>query len=360
MVSAYLQGGDLMMHLIRKGTFNLWEAKFYTASLCLAVDYVHEKLGYVHRDIKPDNVVFDSRGQLYLLDFGLCKCHPSAAVGYDADGSNSGDAHEPLLHSVVGTPDYMAPELYYRARSSSQASAASGSASGRGGESNKRDVRVPSRATGYGRGVDIWSIGVILFEMLYGGPPFSDEKHNPKATAARVQRFREFLYVPPLTHRHLDDGMNNNKQQAQVQAQLPQQHPGAHHQPTSMNQRSGAVSAADARLQQQDALCRDLLYRLICEPKTRATIVEVKRHGFFAPEVRFFDARWLRNQVAPFFAQGDIRATSSKLDTSNFDKYDDPFRTFQQQLHDGIRASRFVQPNQHALAGYSYTSIVVN
>ena len=113
-------------------------------------------------------------------------------------------------------------------------------------------------------------------------------------------------------------------------------------------------SPSDVRLQQQDALCRDLLYRLICEPKTRATIPELKRHAFFAPEVRFFDARWLRSQTAPFYAQGDIRSTVSNLDTSNFDKYDDPFRSFQNvgsqhTTADGApRASRFVQASQHA------------
>ena len=67
----YLPGGDLMNMLIKKDIFNTEEARFYIAETILAVEYVHS-LGYVHRDIKPDNILLDKDGHIKLTDFGLC------------------------------------------------------------------------------------------------------------------------------------------------------------------------------------------------------------------------------------------------------------------------------------------------
>ena len=72
LVMEYLAGGDLMTLLIKKDTVPENEAKFYMAELVLAVDSVH-KLNFIHRDLKPDNVLLDNEGHLKLSDFGLCK-----------------------------------------------------------------------------------------------------------------------------------------------------------------------------------------------------------------------------------------------------------------------------------------------
>lgn len=68
----YLPGGDLMTLLMKKDILTEDEAKFYIAESILAVDAVH-KLNYIHRDLKPDNVLIDRNGHIKLTDFGLCK-----------------------------------------------------------------------------------------------------------------------------------------------------------------------------------------------------------------------------------------------------------------------------------------------
>jgi len=68
----YLQGGDLMTLLMKKDILTEEEAKFYTAETIMAIDAVH-KLSYIHRDLKPDNVLIGADGHIKLSDFGLCK-----------------------------------------------------------------------------------------------------------------------------------------------------------------------------------------------------------------------------------------------------------------------------------------------
>lgn len=71
LVMEYLPGGDLMNMLIKKDIFSVDEARFYIAEVIMAVHYVHS-LGYVHRDIKPDNILLDKDGHIKITDFGLC------------------------------------------------------------------------------------------------------------------------------------------------------------------------------------------------------------------------------------------------------------------------------------------------
>jgi len=68
----YMAGGDLMTLLMKKDILTEDEAKFYIAELVLAVDSIH-KMNYIHRDLKPDNILIDRKGHLKLSDFGLCK-----------------------------------------------------------------------------------------------------------------------------------------------------------------------------------------------------------------------------------------------------------------------------------------------
>lgn len=79
LVMEYLPGGDLMNMLIKKDIFSLEEARFYIAEIILAVECVHS-LGYVHRDIKPDNILLDKDGHIKLTDFGLCTSMVSYSI----------------------------------------------------------------------------------------------------------------------------------------------------------------------------------------------------------------------------------------------------------------------------------------
>ena len=170
-VMDYIPGGDMMSLLIRMGIFPENLARFYIAELTCAVESVH-KMGFIHRDIKPDNILIDRDGHIKLTDFGLCTGfrwthdskyyqsgdHPrqdsmdfSNEWG-DPSNCRCGDRLKPLerraarqhqrclAHSLVGTPNYIAPEVLLR--------------------------------TGYTQLCDWWSVGVILFEMLVGQPPF--------------------------------------------------------------------------------------------------------------------------------------------------------------------------------------------
>jgi len=71
-VMDYMAGGDLMSLLIREDTLDEERCKFYVAEMILGIEAVHN-MGYIHRDIKPDNVLLDSRGHIKISDFGLCK-----------------------------------------------------------------------------------------------------------------------------------------------------------------------------------------------------------------------------------------------------------------------------------------------
>jgi len=150
MLMEFLQGGDLIGLLIKKKRFNMKETQFYMAELLEALDTVH-KQGFVHRDVKPDNIVLGSDGHIKLLDFGLCK-----QALTDSNADHLADLQEmPTLHehsavlpqtsrraqlrSSVGTPQYMSPEVYK-------------------GE--------------YTHKADLWSLGIIMHECLVGVVPF--------------------------------------------------------------------------------------------------------------------------------------------------------------------------------------------
>lgn len=225
MVMEFLPGGDLMSLLMKEDTFNEETTRFFMAEAAHAISCVHA-LGYIHRDIKPDNMLLDARGHLRLTDLGLCKKvgdvspgdHPevvlemlkqkrlamgSAAMAIPegetaAEASHlrdmsideiggggvaaktiptggsapkelrTGKARRENAYSTVGTPDYIAPEVL----------AAQNGASG----------------YSYTCAVDWWSLGVIMYECLVGYTPFYAD--DPVTTCRKILKWRQTLEIP--------------------------------------------------------------------------------------------------------------------------------------------------------------------
>jgi len=181
LIMEFLPGGDMMTLLMKKDTLSEDVTQFYVAETALAIAYIH-KLGFIHRDIKPDNLLLDSNGHVKLSDFGLCtglkKSHRTEfyrdlSQVKPLDFTNPMDSkrkaeswkknRRQLAYSTVGTPDYIAPEVFLQ--------------------------------TGYTATCDWWSLGVIMFEMLIGYPPFCSE--NPQETYKKIMAWKETLTFPP-------------------------------------------------------------------------------------------------------------------------------------------------------------------
>ncbi|KAI9097386.1 kinase-like domain-containing protein [Phlyctochytrium arcticum] len=129
LILGYASGGELFSYLAQEKMFSEDVARFYIAELLLAVEHLHD-LGIIYRDLKPENVLLNANGHILLTDFGLSK----VALGAE---------------TVCGTIEFMAPE-----------------------------VLDDHRKEGYDKAVDYWSLGVMLFDMLTGNPPFYG--HNRK------------------------------------------------------------------------------------------------------------------------------------------------------------------------------------
>lgn len=259
-IMEYLHGGDMMTMLIRQEYLPESWAKFYIAELVVAIDALH-RTGIIHRDIKPDNILFRKNGHICLSDFGLSKSlmQPTERDWLALTGAEyvnrpnfiehirRGDIDLPLKDRVrlwkalakeyafsqVGTPNYIAPEVL--------------------------------QDHSYTESCDWWSVGVILYEMLVGCPPFC--ARNPAHVTSMICQWRRYLSFPH---------------------DLPEDR----------------VSPA----------ARDLIHRLLCESPNRIGgkrgLAEFKEHPFF----KGIDWDNLAEAEAPFIPQ-----LSSDTDTRYFE-----------------------------------------
>eukprot|EP01096_Ripella_sp_DP13-Kostka_P007842 TRINITY_DN2896_c0_g1_i1.p1 TRINITY_DN2896_c0_g1~~TRINITY_DN2896_c0_g1_i1.p1 ORF type:complete len:544 (+),score=236.51 TRINITY_DN2896_c0_g1_i1:111-1634(+) len=294
LIMEYVPGGDMMSMLIKYDTFSEDWTRFYIAETILAIDSIHS-LNYIHRDIKPDNLLIDSEGHVKLSDFGLCtglqtnrldslynqlKNQSRELMKSDREQRSRKERLQEwkkkrrvLAYSTVGTPDYIAPEVF--------------------------------KQEGYGNECDWWSVGVIMYEMLIGYPPFCGEK--TAETYRKIMNFRETLKFP-------DDA---------------------------------SISPA----------AQDLIERFLCEPENRLGakrgIDEIRLHPFF----NGLDWDNIRKLPVPV-----IPHLSSPTDTVYFEEYSDNEELTIHAEDDKRRrsassSSQAPDPDKHYRVGRALTTV---
>ncbi|BFZ62901.1 Serine/threonine-protein kinase [Saitoella coloradoensis] len=246
LVLAFVNGGELFHHLQREGRFSVERARFYAAELLLALECLHD-YNVIYRDLKPENILLDYTGHIALCDFGLCKLNMSPTS---------------KTNTFCGTPEYLAPELLL--------------------------------GQGYTKAVDWWTLGVLLYEMLSGLPPFYDENTN--------EMYRRILQDPL---------------------------------------RFGDEIGRDARDLLTKLLNRDPAHRLGTGP-TGAQ--EIKSHPFFASHIDF--RKLYQKKIQPPFKP----SVESAVDTSNFD----PEFTSEVPMDSVVEDSRLSETVQRQFAGWSF------
>ncbi|KAB2093472.1 hypothetical protein ES319_A02G095200v1 [Gossypium barbadense] len=299
LVMEYLPGGDMMTLLMRKDTLTEDEARFYVGQTVLAIESIH-KHNYIHRDIKPDNLLLDRNGHMKLSDFGLCKPLDSSSFPDLREDDHGGGRNlkpsaescrhsnvpttptrtqqEQLLHwqknrrtlaySTVGTPDYIAPEVLLK--------------------------------RGYGMECDWWSLGAIMFEMLVGYPPFYSEE--PLSTCRKIVNWRTHLKFP---------------EEAKLSAEA-----------------------------------KHLIRKLLCNVEQRLGTkgaYEIKAHPWFK------DIEWdrLYQREAAFIPQ-----VNSDLDTQNFEKFEELGAQVQSSTRSGPWR-KMLSSKDANFVGYTYKNVEI-
>ncbi|EIW81036.1 Pkinase-domain-containing protein [Coniophora puteana RWD-64-598 SS2] len=244
LVLAFVNGGELFHHLQREQRFSEERSRFYSAELLLALEHLHD-LDVVYRDLKPENILLDYTGHIALCDFGLCKLNMK-----DSDTTNT----------FCGTPEYLAPEIL--------------------------------NGHGYTKAIDWWTLGVLLFEMLAGLPPFYDEV---------TDKMYQKILQDPLVF--------------------------------------GPEISEQARSILTGLLTRDPTKRLGTNGAE-----EIRKHPFFADHIDF--DKLLRKKIQPPFKP----SVSSPVDVSNFDTV----FTAEEAVDSFVDGSQLSQTVQDQFAGFSY------
>jgi len=159
LVMNFVNGGELFTYIREQRCLPFEQARFFFTQAVLAIEHLH-MLDIIYRDLKPENILIDSKnGYLKLTDFGFAKRMPANGRAW----------------TLCGTPDYLAPEIIL--------------------------------SKGYGKGVDFWALGILLYEMLMGFTPFYGEP-APMGTYKKIvndsckiqisRRFKDRPYVKSL------------------------------------------------------------------------------------------------------------------------------------------------------------------
>ncbi|KAL3498670.1 hypothetical protein ACH5RR_041402 [Cinchona calisaya] len=297
LIMEYLPGGDMMTLLMRAGTLSENVAKFYIAQSVLAIESIH-KHNYIHRDIKPDNLLLDKNGHMKLSDFGLCKpldgrtlstLNENEAMDDESmrepmdidsgfpdasNGSNWISPQEQLQHwqmnrrklafSTVGTPDYIAPEVLLK--------------------------------KGYGMECDWWSLGAIMYEMLMGYPPFYSD--DPRTACKKIVHWRNHLKFPE-----------------------------------------------EAKLTPE---AKDLICRLLCDVEHRigtGGADQIKAHPWFK------DVEWDKLYEMEAAYKPEV---NGELDTQNFMKFDEVNAPTPARTGSGPTRKMLLTPKDLSFVGYTY------
>ena len=134
-----VMGGELFTYLSGKNGVPEKQSRFYTACVVLAFEYLNTR-NYIYRDLKPENLLIDTDGYVKVADFGFAK-----------------KLDRGKTYTMCGTPDYLAPELVQQ--------------------------------SGHGKAVDWWALGVLIFEMTAGFPPFAGSDQIEQMSAILAVRY---------------------------------------------------------------------------------------------------------------------------------------------------------------------------